>query len=197
MIQNSKRTVFLTGASRGIGKAIYEKLVLEGYKIIAPNRNELDLENKESVKSYIKKIDRDQIDIIINNAGINQPANTGELDDKNVEDTFNINLISPVRLINGLIKGMKNRRWGRIVNIASIFGTVARERQVLYTATKHGLIGVTKALALELGSYNILVNSISPGFTDTDLTRRNTKEQNAQIARSIPLGRFATPSEIS
>jgi len=92
---------------------------------------------------------------------------------------------------------MKKRKWGRIVSIASIFGHVARTRQILYSATKHGIIGMTKALALELGQYNILVNSVSPGFTDTDLTRRNTPEKNREITRGIPLNRFATASEIA
>lgn len=197
MIHNSKHTVLLTGASRGIGKAIYEKLIKDGFTVLAPSRLELDLSNKASVDKYLDKIKDLHIDIIINNAGINLPQNTGELDDKTIEDTVNINLVSPIRLINGLIWGMKKRKWGRIVNIASIFGTVARERQALYAATKHGLIGLTKALALELGPFNILVNSVSPGFTDTDLTRRNTPAKNAEIAQDIPLNRFATSSEIA
>lgn len=192
-----KRSVLLTGASRGIGKAIYEKLTEEGYEVFAPSRVELDLSSKASVNNYLEKIANRQIDIIINNAGVNFPQNTGELEDRDIEDTISINLVSPIRVINGLVDGMKKRRWGRIVNIGSIFGTVARERQALYAASKHGLVGLTKALALELGPYGILVNSVSPGFTDTQLTRRNTPAKNAEIAKDIPLNRFAKPEEIA
>lgn len=194
MIHNS---VLLTGASRGIGKAIFEKLDNEGYQVIAPTRKELDLADKDSVKKYIENIKNKQIDILINNAGVNWPGNTGELTDDNIEDTIEINLISPIRLINSVANGMKKRKWGRIVNISSIFGIVARERQILYCATKHGLNGLTNALALELGPYNILVNSICPGFTDTELTKRNSRQKNDSITDSIPLGRFADPSEIA
>lgn len=193
----TRKSVLLTGASRGIGKAIFEKLVKEGYQVIAPTRKELDLADKFSVKNYIKSIKNKQIDILINNAGVNWPGNTGELTDENIELTIEINLVAPIRLINGIVGGMKKRKWGRIVNISSIFGVVAKERQMLYAATKHGLNGLTKALALELGPYNILVNSICPGFTDTDLTRRNSAEKNSSIAETIPLGRFADPSEIA
>ncbi len=150
MIHNSKHTVLLTGASRGIGKAIKEKLIADKYTVLAPSRAELDLSNKASVDKYLDKIKDLHVDIIINNAGINLPQNTGELDGKNIQDSININLVSPIRLINGLVNGMKKRKWGRIVNIASIFGTVARERQALYAATKHGLIGLTKQKRMTL-----------------------------------------------
>jgi len=92
---------------------------------------------------------------------------------------------------------MKKNRWGRIINISSIFGIVARGKQTMYSATKHAINGVTKTLALELGPHNILVNSVCPGFTNTDLVKRNPPEKNALIAKDIPLGRFAEPSEIA
>ena len=197
-MKNSKnKTVLLTGASRGIGKAINKMLLKEGYKVLAPGRSELDLSDKISVNEYLMSINDTRIDILINNAGINMPQNTGEISEEAIEDTISINLVSPIRLVNGEVIGMKKRKWGRIVSIASIFGHVARTRQILYSATKHGIIGMTKALALELGQYNILVNSVSPGFTDTDLTRRNTPEKNREITRGIPLNRFATASEIA
>lgn len=191
------RTVLLTGASRGIGEAINRMLESDGYKVIAPKRSELDLADKISVNKYLDSLKDSPIDILINNAGINLPQNTGEITQEVMEKTININLVSPIRLVNGTVAGMKKRKWGRIVSIASIFGHVARPRQVLYTVTKHGIIGMTKALALELGPYNILVNSVSPGFTDTELTRRNSPEKNREIAGDIPLNRFATVTEIA
>lgn len=197
MIHNSTKTVLLTGASRGIGKAIFDKLSSEGYEVIAPIRAELDLSDKKSVYKYIKKIGKIPIDIIINNAGINFPKDTGKLTEGDIEDHLNVDLVSPIRIINGLVDGMKKRRWGRIVSIASIFGTVARHRQLLYASAKHGLVGMTKALALELGQFNILVNTVSPGFTDTELTKRNPPAQNVRLATEIPLGRFAKPEEIA
>lgn len=191
------KTVLLTGASRGIGEAIYQMLEKDGYEIIAPQRQELDLSNAISVNKYLASIKDTRIDILINNAGINLPQNTGEISEEVIDETISINLASPIRLVNGVAVGMKKRKWGRIVSIASIFGHVARERQVLYAATKHGIIGMTKALALELGPFNILVNSVSPGFTDTDLTRRNSPEKNREIAKDVPLNRFAGVSEIA
>ncbi len=113
-------------------------------------------------------------------------------------NTIQVNLIAPIRLIRGFIGNMKKNKWGRIINISSAFGIVARGKQVLYSATKHGINGVTKALALELAQYNILVNSVCPGFAKTDLVvKRNSPEKIATLEKDIPLGRLAEPSEIA
>lgn len=192
-----KRTILLTGASRGIGEAIYKKLIKD-YKIIAPTRKELDLLDNRSIDAFILKNKTQKIDIIINNAGINFPQWIEEISDENLESTIQINLIAPIRLIRGLIGNMKEKKWGRIVNISSAFGVVARGKQVLYSATKHGINGVTKALALELAKDNILVNSVCPGFTKTDLVvKKNTPEKIATLEKDIPLGRLANPEEIA
>lgn len=191
------KTVLLTGASRGIGLAIKRILEKENYVIVAPSRQELNLADRNSVSCYIAKNKNLNIDILINNAGINNPQWIQNLDDKNIDETIEVNLISPIKLIRTYVGHMMQNRWGRIVNISSIFGIVARGKQVLYSATKHGLNGVTKALALELGPYNILVNSVCPGFTNTDLVKRNSSEKNAALAKDIPLGRFAEASEIA
>lgn len=193
----NKKTVFLTGASRGIGLSLAKKLKEENYSLITPSRDELNLSDKKSVNRYLDSHKNLAVDILINNAGINNPAWIQDLDDKNIEETVEVNLISPIKLIRAFVGHMIQNKWGRIVNISSIFGIVARGKQVLYSATKHGLNGVTKALALELGPYNILVNSICPGFTNTDLVKRNTAEKNTAIANDIPLGRFAEPDEIA
>jgi 3-oxoacyl-[acyl-carrier protein] reductase len=118
--------------------------------------------------------------------------------DENIEDTMQINLIAPIRLIRGFVGNMKKNKWGRIINISSMFGLIARGKQVLYSATKHGINGVTKALALELAKDNILVNSVCPGFTKTDLVlKTNSQEKITLLEKDIPLGRLAEPEEIA
>lgn len=196
-LKKRNRTVFLTGASRGIGKAIKNLLTKEGFDIIAPSRSQLNLADYGSVNNYLHKNKNLKIDILINNAGINFPQYVSDLDDSNIQDTIQTNLISPILLIRSLVENMKKNKWGRIINISSMFGVVARGKQVLYTASKHGINGVTKSLALELGAHNILVNSVCPGFTNTELTLRNSPEKNAALAKDVPLGRFANPKEIA
>jgi 3-oxoacyl-[acyl-carrier protein] reductase len=110
---------------------------------------------------------------------------------------MNVNLLAPLRLIKGLAPTMK-RNGGKIVNISSIWGVRSKEYRTLYSMTKFGLIGQTKALARELGQYNVLVNAVCPGFTDTDLTRASlTPEALDAIVHEIPLGRLACPEEIA
>ncbi len=192
-----KKTILLTGASRGIGKAIFNKLKKD-YEIIAPTRKELDLSDNKSIDAFIKKNKNTKVEIIINNAGINFPQWIEEMSDENIENTIQINLVAPIRLIRGFVGNMKKNKWGRIVNISSAFGIVARGKQVLYAATKHGINGVTKALALELAKDNILVNSVCPGFTKTDLVvKKNSSEKIALLEKDIPLGRLAEPEEIA
>ena len=191
------RNVLITGGSRGIGKAIIKRLKSEGYKIINPTSRELDLSDDSSVKSFIEKNKNLSIDILINNAGINQPQWINELEDENLEQTLKINLISPIKLIKAFVPNMIKGRWGRIINISSIFGIVARGKQIPYVSSKHGLNGVTKTLALELGQYNILVNSVCPGFTNTDLIKKNPPEKIAELVKDIPLGRLAEPEEVA
>lgn len=193
----NKKTVFITGAARGIGGAIYNKLKAENYKIISPTRSELDLSDNSSINRFIETHKDLKVDISINNAGINLPTWIDELTDENINQHTQINLVSPIKLISAFTPNMKKNEWGRIINISSIFGIVARGKQTMYSATKHAINGVTKALALELGPHNILVNSVCPGFTNTDLVKRNSPEKNASIAKDIPLGRFAEPKEIA
>lgn len=192
-----KKTILLTGASRGIGEAINKKLK-KSYDILAPAREELDLFDNKSIELFIEKNKDKEIDIIINNAGINSPQWIDELTDENIDRTMQVNLIAPIRLVRGFVGNMKKNKWGRIINISSAFGIVARGKQVLYASTKHGINGVTKALALELAQYNILVNSVCPGFTKTDLVvKRNSPEKIAVLEKDIPLGRLAEPEEIA
>lgn len=192
-----KQTVLITGGSRGIGKAIVSLLKKEGYDVLAPTRSELDLQSDASIAEYVRKLKNRRINILINNAGVNYPQWIDQMSDENINETMHVNLIAPIKLIRVVVPGMRKRRWGRIINISSMFGIIARGKQVLYSATKHGINGVTKGLALELAPYNILVNSVCPGFTTTDLVLCNPPEKVAALARDVPLGRLAKPVEIA
>lgn len=193
------RRVLVTGGSRGIGKAIAEKFKKEGYEVITPSRQELDLANPASVEKYVM-LQKEQapFDVIINNAGCNDIHLVEDITDEELSEMMNVNLIAPIRLIRGLVVPMKERRYGRIVNIASIWAVVSKAGRCVYSATKNGIHGVTNTLAVELAQYNILVNTVCPGFTLTELTRKNnTEEEIAQISADIPMGRMAQPEEIA
>jgi 3-oxoacyl-[acyl-carrier protein] reductase len=139
-----------------------------------------------------------QVDILVNNAGINYLAALEEITPDTMEAMVQVNLTAPLRLIKGLVPAMKKNRYGRIVNLSSIFGIVSKERRLLYTTTKSALIGMTKTLALELGGHNILVNCIAPGYVLTELTRQNNSpEEIDRISATIPMKRMAEPSEIA
>jgi len=190
--------ILLTGATRGIGKAIKDELKRRGYNCITPTREELDLSNPKNVDEYLRTIENIDIHGIINNAGINILANLEEIDDEKIEIMMNVNLISPLKLIKGIVPQMKKRKNGRIVNISSIWGVRSKERRLLYSITKFGIIGMTRALARELGEFNILVNAVAPGYVNTEMTRKNLSEAEQNIIKeNIPLKRFAEPSEVA
>lgn len=187
----------ITGAARGIGAAIRDRLGKEGFTLLTPERGELDLLSDASIDAFIASIER-PVDILVNNAGINYLASIEDISPERLQAMFQVNLTAPIRLIQGLIPRMKANRFGRIVNISSIFGVVSRERRLLYSATKSGLIGMTRTLAIELAPYNILVNCVAPGYVMTDLTsQNNTEDEIERIRKTIPLGRLAEPHEIA
>lgn len=191
------KTVLVTGGSRGIGKAICKIFADNGYAVIAPTRSEMDLRSRESVKQFILT-HPEGFDVIINNAGINEIHLVGELNESDYDDMVSINLTSPFMLINGFIGKMAERKYGRIVNIASIWSVVSKPGRSVYSSSKHGILGLTATVALEYSKYNVLCNSVSPGFTLTDLTRKNnTAQQIAEISKSIPIGRMAEVEEIA
>lgn len=190
------KRVLLTGASRGIGKAIYDELKND-YEVIAPTKEELNLENIESINNFIKNCSTN-FDILINNAGINIIKEIDSILDEDIEKINTTNLVAPLKLIQFASKGMKENKNGKIINISSIWGIRSKEKRTLYSGTKFGLIGITKALARELGEYNILVNAICPGFTATDLTMQSlNKEELEDLQNQIPLKRLASPNEIA
>lgn len=193
----SKLIVLITGGSKGIGKAIVDLLKQSNeYDVLAPSHDELDLSSRESIKMYCQK--QVKIDILINNAGINILGAVDVISDSDIDIMLGTNLIGPITLIREVITGMKNRGYGRIINVSSIWGIRSKENRTLYSASKFALNGVTKALARELGSHNILVNSVCPGYVNTELTRKNVPhEEQVKIKATIPLGRFAKPDEIA
>jgi len=191
------RVALITGASRGIGSAIADYFLKEGAKVLAPSHKELDLSSDESVDDYLVSLN-EEVDIIVNNAGINPLGDITELKDPDIEDTLRINLISPMRLIRGLVKPMINKKYGRIVNISSIWGSVSKPRRLIYSASKAGLNAITGALAVELSQHNILTNAVAPGFVNTELTKQNnTEDELKAIASNLPIGRLAEPEEIA
>jgi len=191
----NKKKVLLTGASRGIGKAIYEELK-DDFNVIIPPRDELDLTSLNSIDAYFK--DDRKFDILVNNAGINIIKDIESILDEDIAKVNQVNLVAPLKLIQNVVKNMKNQKSGKIVNISSIWGIRGKEKRTLYSGTKFGIIGQTKALARELGVYNILVNAICPGFTATDLTVQSlSKSELEEIQKQIPLQRLATPNEIA
>ena len=195
IIMKNKKTVLLTGGSRGIGKAIYDELINE-FNVIAPSRVELDLSDLNSIDKYFKS--SANIDILINNAGINIIKEIENILDEDVNEVNTVNLVAPLKLIQNCVKNMKINKFGKIVNISSIWGIRSKEKRTLYSATKFGIIGQTKALSRELGKYNILINAICPGFTATDLTMESlSKDELINIESEIPLGRLASSAEIA
>ena len=191
-------TVLITGGSRGIGKCIAQKYEQEGFKVMTPSRRECDLADDNSVDEFIRRYHEERIDIIINNAGVNDINFIDEIKDDELEQMMKVNLISPIRLIRGFVPNMKKNKFGRIINIGSIWAVVSKGGRTVYSATKHGIHGVTKTLAVELAPYNILVNTVCPGFTLTDLTRKNNDAAAIEkISMDIPMGRMAEPEEIA
>jgi 3-oxoacyl-[acyl-carrier protein] reductase len=195
---NNHRTVFLTGGARGIGAAIREELVTAGYTVISPSREELDLASKDSVEACVRDHSDIAVDVLINNAGMNVPEKISEISWDNWNKTLQTNLSSAVRLIQFFAPGMSVRGYGRILNTSSILGLVTKEGRAAYSMTKAALNALTRSAALEFGAGGVLVNSLAPGYVDTELTRKNNSpEALTSIIRSIPLGRMADPNELA
>ena len=191
------RNILVTGTSKGIGKAIKNELVCNGYNCIAPTREELDITDQESIKKFFATCDL-QIDGLVNNAGINILGDIESICDSEINEMLNTNLVAPLKLIQHVTSGMKLNKYGKIVNISSIWGVRSKEYRTLYSSTKFGINGLTKSLARELGPYNILINSVAPGYVNTEMTQTNVPlDEQEKIKESIPLKRFAQPDEIA
>jgi NAD(P)-dependent dehydrogenase (short-subunit alcohol dehydrogenase family) len=192
------KTVFLTGGSRGIGAAIRQEMVTAGYAVISPSRGELDLASRDSVEEYLRGHVDLAVDVLINNAGMNVPEKISKISWDTWSKTLQTNLASAVRLIQFLAPGMSSRGYGRILNTSSILGMVTKEGRAAYSMTKAALDALTRSAALEFGAGGVLVNSLAPGYVDTELTRKNNSPAAlTSIIRTIPLGRMADPKELA
>ena len=192
-----KKTALVTGASGGIGKSIKESLINEQIEVISPSRSELDLSSSESIDNFLTNLSK-SIDILVNNAGILKVGKHNELSSSDFQEILQVNVIAPFVLMSKLSDSMKENKFGRIVNISSIWSQVSREGRSIYSASKAAVDSLTRSFALELSSYNILVNSIAPGYVNTELIKKNNSQTELDyIKKNIPLGRFAETSEIA
>jgi 3-oxoacyl-[acyl-carrier protein] reductase len=192
-----RKVALVSGGSRGIGKAIANKFELNGYKLLVPSRFEMNLNDNSSIEAYCKVIDID-IDVIINCAGVNTIAGLNYLSDKDLYSMIQINLLAPLKIIQCLNDKMGKNGLSYIVNLSSIWSFVSKEGRFGYTAAKSAINGITRSLAIELAPKRILINSVAPGFVNTELTKQNnTPSEIANITASIPLQRLAEPEEIA
>ncbi len=151
------------------------------------------------VKEFIHSVKKlDDIDVLINNAGVNKIESVTEISEDDWDWINAVNLRGPFLLTQAVSETMKEQNFGKIINISSVFGVISKEKRAAYSSTKWGLIGFTKAAALDLAPFNVQVNAVSPGFVDTDLTRRILGPENMkQLVETIPQGRLAQPEEIA
>jgi 3-oxoacyl-[acyl-carrier protein] reductase len=212
------KIILITGANRGIGHNILKKISNNGYTVIGTSRSEsglenisntlentngegmiMDVTNQESIDQAVSNI-KEKYGVIyglVNNAGITQDNLLMRMTDKEWSSVIDTNLTSLYRVTKSVVKDMMKARVGRIINIGSIVGLMGNAGQSNYSATKAGLLGFTKSLARELSSRNINVNSVSPGFIETDMTKALSSDQIEALTKNIPLGRIASPEEVS
>ena len=212
------KVILVTGANRGIGLNIIQRLSNDGYTVIGTSRPDdganiiskeinsnggkglkMDVTNQESINSAIKNIQDEYGTLfgLVNNAGITNDNLLMRMTEEQWLSVIETNLTSIYRVTKSIVKDMMKAREGRIVNIGSIVGMMGNAGQSNYSASKSGLLGFTKSLAKELSSRNINVNSISPGFIDTDMTKALSDDQIDNLSKNIPLGRIAESSEVS
>lgn len=215
----SKKTVLITGASRGIGKAILESFN-EDYFIVGTGTSEssvqsileninsintqgdafkLDLGDRDSIKELTSLLDSKEIhpDILINNAGITRDNIMLRMHEDEWDNVIDVHLNGQYLLIKSFIKKMVKNRWGRIINISSTSAVLGNKGQANYAAAKAGIEAMSRSLARELGSRNINVNCVAPGFIETDMTKEISEGNEDLLASQIPLGRLGKPNEIA
>ena len=192
-----RKTALITGSSRGIGKSIKEILNKDGIDVISTSRDELDLSSPKSIDEFLSQLTT-HIDIVINNAGILKVGQHDEISTDDFHEVFQVNVVAPFKLISGLVEGMKHQKFGRIVNISSIWGQKSKEGRTLYSSSKAALDALTRSLAIEFASYNILINSVAPGYIETDMLKQyNTEKELLKIKDTIPMKRFGKKIEIA
>jgi len=191
--------VVITGASRGIGKSLMLRFQSEGAQVLGLSSKEYDLSNREDIKSLADCLsDLPKVDILINNAGINKIDNIEDISLKDYDNIMRVNVEAPFLLSQAVVPKMIENKSGKIINITSIFGHCTKEQRMSYTTSKYALSGMTKTMSVELAPHNILVNSVAPGFTETDLTRQVLGQEGInEVSKQIPMRRLAQPKEIA
>ncbi len=211
------RSALVTGSTRGIGRAIAEALTEAGARVAVVGRDQAraaevaaqvgggaegfgaDVSVPASVVALVEAVEASfgKVDILVNNAGLTRDNILFRIKDDDWDAVLDANLRGAFIAIRAASRGMMKRRWGRIINIASIVGITGNKGQANYAASKAGLIGLTKSVAKELGSRNVLVNAVAPGFIETDMTAAMTPEARAALSGLIPLDRLGSPQDIA
>jgi len=215
---SNKRIALVTGASRGIGKAIAQQLVSDGFYVIGTATSEsgavaisaylgesfgqgmvLNVTDGDSIISLVKDITAavGAPTVLVNNAGITRDNLMLRMKDAEWDDIITTNLSSVYRVSKACLRGMMKNKSGRIVSIASVVGVTGNAGQANYSAAKAGIIGFSKSLAKEVGSRNITVNTVAPGFIDTDMTKALSDEQKSALLQGVPLARLGDADEIA
>jgi 3-oxoacyl-[acyl-carrier protein] reductase len=212
-----KSVALVTGASRGIGKAIAEKLAEDGFFVVGTATTEaganaisaylggngkglkLNVANAESVDEVIKSVNDNfgAPKVLVNNAGITRDNLLMRMKDDEWDDIINTNLTSVFRLSKAVLRGMMKAKTGRIINISSVVGSTGNAGQANYAAAKAGMVGFAKSMAKEFGSRNITINTVAPGFIDTDMTKELSEDIRNSLLASIPLGRLGDAREVA
>ena len=219
MFQLTGKVALVTGASRGIGGAIARRLAAQGALVVAAARADhaaqtatdiqaaggraeavaLDVTDVEAVETVPAEIARrhGRLDIVVSNAGITRDQLLLRMKREDWDAVLDTNLRAVWLLSRKVIRPMMKARWGRIINITSVVGASGNPGQANYAAAKAGVVGMTKSLARELGSRNITVNCVAPGFIDTDMARALSDDQKKALLEHIPLGRLGTPQDVA
>jgi 3-oxoacyl-[acyl-carrier protein] reductase len=220
MMRLDGRTALVTGASQGIGEAVARRLAGQGAKVVLAARNEeklqevaaaisaaggaahplvLDVAQPETVSGAIKGLPADfaEIDILVNNAGVTADGLLLRMSLDDWERVLRTNLTGAFALSKELVRGMMRRRWGRVISISSVVGLMGNAGQANYAASKAGLIGFSKSLARELGSRNITVNVVAPGYVETAMTAKLPEASREPLTSSIALGRLGGVDDVA
>ena len=209
----TKKNIFISGASRGIGKSMAEHFAKSNFNVVGTSRNnfrfdndlenlfpiKLDITSRNDVKKCFDELKSKNLlpDILINNAGITADQLFLRMNDDDWDNVINTNLTGTFNLTKIFLKNMIKNKFGRIINISSISGLMGNPGQVNYSSSKAALNGFTKSLAKEVGSRNITVNCVAPGFIDTDMTSYIEDNERNEILKQIPLNKFGVPKDIS
>jgi NAD(P)-dependent dehydrogenase (short-subunit alcohol dehydrogenase family) len=192
------RRAVVTGGTRGIGAAVAERLARDGAEVAALGRADADLADRAAAEALAARLASERVDVLVNCAGINAIAPFAEIDPADFDRIHEVNLRAPMLLCRAVVGGMRERGWGRIVNIGSIWGVVSRARRASYSASKFGLDGLTAALAAEVAADGVLANCVSPGVVETEMTRSVLGESGmAELVAQVPAGRLAQPAEVA